>query len=112
MILHLSTFILNEKLLKIKLYVTAYKLNTNLKLFKTNSKISMQGNIMVLLADSALTCILIKLIIFSFWFQITKMLNAKPEDVCVKSPLSKLRSSERWDFPSQGVYKNLLLLSI
>ncbi|XP_053526285.1 sentrin-specific protease 7 isoform X6 [Artibeus jamaicensis] len=39
--------------------------------------------------------------------KITKMLNAKPEDVCVKSPLSKLRSSERWDFPSQGWERSL-----
>ncbi|XP_045707673.1 sentrin-specific protease 7 isoform X2 [Phyllostomus hastatus] len=39
--------------------------------------------------------------------KITKMLNAKPEDVCVKSPLSKLRSSERWDFPSQGWERTL-----
>lgn len=52
---------------------------------------------MVLLAHSALIYISVKLVIFSFWFQIKKMLNAKPEDVCVKSPLSKLRSSERWD---------------
>uniref|UniRef100_A0A8C6AV76 SUMO specific peptidase 7 n=1 Tax=Monodon monoceros TaxID=40151 RepID=A0A8C6AV76_MONMO len=33
--------------------------------------------------------------------KIKKMLNAKPEDVCVKSPLSKLRSSERWDLSLQ-----------
>ncbi|XP_035873875.1 sentrin-specific protease 7 isoform X6 [Phyllostomus discolor] len=39
--------------------------------------------------------------------KITKMLNAKPEDVCVKSPLSKLRSSEQWDFPSQGWERSL-----
>ncbi|CAK6441585.1 unnamed protein product [Pipistrellus nathusii] len=34
--------------------------------------------------------------------KITKILDAKPEDVRVKSPLSKLRSSERWDLPLQG----------
>ncbi|KAK1343809.1 hypothetical protein QTO34_014362, partial [Cnephaeus nilssonii] len=34
--------------------------------------------------------------------QITKILDANPEDVRVKSPLSKLRSSERWDLPLQG----------
>lgn len=67
---------------------------------------------MVLLANSAFIYILIELIIFSFWFQITKILNAKPEDVHVKSPLSKLRSSERWDLPLQGVNENLVLLSI
>ncbi|XP_036914866.1 sentrin-specific protease 7 isoform X6 [Sturnira hondurensis] len=39
--------------------------------------------------------------------KITKMLNAKPEDVCVKSPLSKLRSAERWNFPSQGWERSL-----
>ncbi|XP_054433367.1 sentrin-specific protease 7 isoform X2 [Pteronotus mesoamericanus] len=39
--------------------------------------------------------------------KITKMLSAKPEDVCVKSPLSKLRSSERWDHPSQGWERSL-----
>lgn len=61
---------------------------------------------MVLLADSALIYISIKLIIFSFWFQITKMLNAKPDDVYVKSSLSKLRSSEQWDLPLQRVNKN------
>lgn len=33
--------------------------------------------------------------------KITKILNAKPEDVHVKSPLSKLRSSERWNLPLQ-----------
>ncbi|XP_016055176.1 PREDICTED: sentrin-specific protease 7 isoform X3 [Miniopterus natalensis] len=35
------------------------------------------------------------------------MLNAKPEDVCVKPPLSKLRSSERWDLPLQGWERSL-----
>ncbi|XP_016055179.1 PREDICTED: sentrin-specific protease 7 isoform X6 [Miniopterus natalensis] len=39
--------------------------------------------------------------------KITKMLNAKPEDVCVKPPLSKLRSSERWDLPLQGWERSL-----
>uniref|UniRef100_A0A452T7A6 Sentrin-specific protease 7 n=1 Tax=Ursus maritimus TaxID=29073 RepID=A0A452T7A6_URSMA len=39
--------------------------------------------------------------------QITKMLNAKPEDVCVQSPLSKLRSSEHWDLPLQGWKRSL-----
>ncbi|XP_054570025.1 sentrin-specific protease 7 [Eptesicus fuscus] len=34
--------------------------------------------------------------------KITKILDANPEDVRVKSPLSKLRSSERWDLPLQG----------
>lgn len=58
---------------------------------------------MVLLADSALIYISVKLIIFSFWFQITRMLNAKPEAVHVQSPLSKLRRSEHWDLPLQGV---------
>uniref|UniRef100_A0A8C9K7Q3 Sentrin-specific protease 7 n=1 Tax=Panthera tigris altaica TaxID=74533 RepID=A0A8C9K7Q3_PANTA len=33
--------------------------------------------------------------------KITKMLNAKSEDVRVQSSLSKLRSSERWDLPLQ-----------
>ncbi|XP_015426769.1 PREDICTED: sentrin-specific protease 7 isoform X4 [Myotis davidii] len=33
--------------------------------------------------------------------KITKILNAKPEDVHVKSPLSKLRSSEQWNLPLQ-----------
>ncbi|ELK11378.1 Sentrin-specific protease 7 [Pteropus alecto] len=35
------------------------------------------------------------------------MLNAKPDDVCVKSSLSKLRSSERWDLSLQGWERNL-----
>lgn len=35
------------------------------------------------------------------------MLNAKPEDVCVQSPLSKLRSSERWDLPLQRWKRSL-----
>uniref|UniRef100_A0A8D0SDZ1 Ubiquitin-like protease family profile domain-containing protein n=1 Tax=Sus scrofa TaxID=9823 RepID=A0A8D0SDZ1_PIG len=39
--------------------------------------------------------------------KITKMLNAKPEDVCVQSPLSKLRSSERWDLPLQRWKRSL-----
>nr|XP_033711780.1 sentrin-specific protease 7 isoform X8 [Tursiops truncatus] len=39
--------------------------------------------------------------------KIKKMLNAKPEDVCVKSPLSKLRSSERWDLSLQGWKRSL-----
>ncbi|XP_036204784.1 sentrin-specific protease 7 isoform X10 [Myotis myotis] len=39
--------------------------------------------------------------------KITKILNAKPEDVHVKSPLSKLRSSERWDLPLQGWGRSL-----
>uniref|UniRef100_A0A8C0K7U8 Sentrin-specific protease 7 n=1 Tax=Canis lupus dingo TaxID=286419 RepID=A0A8C0K7U8_CANLU len=39
--------------------------------------------------------------------QITKMLNAKPEDVHVQSPLSKLRSSEHWDLPLQGWKRSL-----
>ncbi|XP_036301330.1 sentrin-specific protease 7 isoform X8 [Pipistrellus kuhlii] len=34
--------------------------------------------------------------------KITKILDAKPEDARVKPPLSKLRSSERWDLPLQG----------
>lgn len=67
---------------------------------------------MVVLANSAFIYILIKLIIFSLWFQITNILNAKPEDVHVESPLSKLRSSERWDLPLQGVNKNFVLLSV
>uniref|UniRef100_A0A8C3WQB1 Sentrin-specific protease 7 n=1 Tax=Catagonus wagneri TaxID=51154 RepID=A0A8C3WQB1_9CETA len=33
--------------------------------------------------------------------KITRMLNAKPEDVCVQSPLSKLRSSDHWNLPLQ-----------
>ncbi|XP_003821969.2 sentrin-specific protease 7 isoform X2 [Pan paniscus] len=33
--------------------------------------------------------------------EIRKMLNAKPEDVHVQSPLSKFRSSERWTLPLQ-----------
>ncbi|XP_058411690.1 sentrin-specific protease 7 isoform X5 [Diceros bicornis minor] len=39
--------------------------------------------------------------------KITKMLNAKPEDVHVQSSLSKLRSSERWDLPLQGWKRSL-----
>ncbi|XP_034871176.1 sentrin-specific protease 7 isoform X3 [Mirounga leonina] len=39
--------------------------------------------------------------------KITKMLNAKPEDVRVESPLSKLRSSEHWDLPLQGWKRSL-----
>ncbi|XP_011220416.2 sentrin-specific protease 7 isoform X3 [Ailuropoda melanoleuca] len=39
--------------------------------------------------------------------KITKMLNAKPEDVHVQSPLSKLRSSEHWDLPLQGWKRSL-----
>ncbi|XP_023617858.1 sentrin-specific protease 7 [Myotis lucifugus] len=39
--------------------------------------------------------------------KITKILNAKPEDVHVKSPLSKLRSSERWDLPLKGWERSL-----
>nr|KAF6478505.1 SUMO specific peptidase 7 [Molossus molossus] len=39
--------------------------------------------------------------------KITKMLNAKSEDVHVKSPLYKLRSSERWDLPLQGWQRSL-----
>uniref|UniRef100_A0A8D1GJY7 Sentrin-specific protease 7 n=1 Tax=Sus scrofa TaxID=9823 RepID=A0A8D1GJY7_PIG len=39
--------------------------------------------------------------------KITKMLNAKPEDVCVQSPLSKLRRSERWDLPLQRWKRSL-----
>ncbi|XP_077631021.1 sentrin-specific protease 7 isoform X3 [Crocuta crocuta] len=39
--------------------------------------------------------------------KITKMLNAKSEDVRVQSPLSKLRSSEHWDFPLQGWQRSL-----
>ncbi|XP_070262159.1 sentrin-specific protease 7 isoform X1 [Myotis yumanensis] len=39
--------------------------------------------------------------------KITKILNAKPEDVHVKSPLSKLRSSERWDLPLRGWERSL-----
>ncbi|XP_072577793.1 sentrin-specific protease 7 isoform X2 [Vulpes vulpes] len=35
------------------------------------------------------------------------MLNAKPEDVHVQSPLSKLRSSEHWDLPLQGWKRSL-----
>ena len=67
---------------------------------------------MVLLAHSALIYISIKLIIFSFWFQITKILSAKPDDVHVPSPLSKLGSSEHWDVSLQGVNKNYLLISM
>nr|XP_019566766.1 PREDICTED: sentrin-specific protease 7 isoform X4 [Rhinolophus sinicus] len=39
--------------------------------------------------------------------KITKMFNAKSQDVCVKSSLSKLRSSERWDLPLQGWDRSL-----
>uniref|UniRef100_A0A673U631 SUMO specific peptidase 7 n=1 Tax=Suricata suricatta TaxID=37032 RepID=A0A673U631_SURSU len=39
--------------------------------------------------------------------KITKMLNAKSEDVRVQSPLSKLRSSECWDLPLQGWKRSL-----
>ncbi|XP_027975021.1 sentrin-specific protease 7 isoform X3 [Eumetopias jubatus] len=39
--------------------------------------------------------------------KITKMLNAKPEDVRIQSPLSKLRSSEHWDLPLQGWKRSL-----
>ncbi|XP_057552774.1 sentrin-specific protease 7 isoform X3 [Hippopotamus amphibius kiboko] len=35
------------------------------------------------------------------------MLNAKSEDVCVQSPLSKLRSSEHWDLSLQGWKRSL-----
>ncbi|XP_047420034.1 sentrin-specific protease 7 isoform X3 [Sciurus carolinensis] len=40
-------------------------------------------------------------------FQIRKMLNVKPEDVHVQSPLSKVRSSERWDLPLKGWKRSL-----
>ncbi|XP_037690840.1 sentrin-specific protease 7 isoform X3 [Choloepus didactylus] len=40
-------------------------------------------------------------------FRITRMLNAKPEDIHVQSPLSKLRSSECWDLPLQGLKRSL-----
>ncbi|KAB0343526.1 hypothetical protein FD754_020452 [Muntiacus muntjak] len=43
---------------------------------------------------------------------ITKILSAKPEDVHVQSPLSKLRRSEHWDVSLQGVNKNYLLISM
>lgn len=39
--------------------------------------------------------------------KITKILNAKPEDVHVQSPLSKLRSSEHWDVSLQGWKRSL-----
>nr|XP_036854564.1 sentrin-specific protease 7 [Manis javanica] len=39
--------------------------------------------------------------------KITKMLNAKPEEVRVQSPLPKLRSSGRWDLPLQGWERSL-----
>ncbi|XP_060272901.1 sentrin-specific protease 7 isoform X4 [Ovis aries] len=39
--------------------------------------------------------------------KITKILNAKPEDVHVQSPLSKLRSSEHWDVSLQGLKRSL-----
>uniref|UniRef100_A0A2K6MPD8 Sentrin-specific protease 7 n=1 Tax=Rhinopithecus bieti TaxID=61621 RepID=A0A2K6MPD8_RHIBE len=38
---------------------------------------------------------------------IRKMLNAKPEDVHVQSPLSKFRSSECWNHPLQGWERSL-----
>ncbi|XP_064129113.1 sentrin-specific protease 7 isoform X2 [Loxodonta africana] len=40
-------------------------------------------------------------------FRITKVLNAKPEDICVQSSLSKLRSSERWNLPLQELKRTL-----
>ncbi|KAM9636156.1 sentrin-specific protease 7 isoform 3-T3 [Trichechus inunguis] len=40
-------------------------------------------------------------------FRITKMLNAKPEDIHVQSSLSKLRSSERWNLPLQELKRSL-----
>nr|XP_020752446.1 sentrin-specific protease 7 isoform X4 [Odocoileus virginianus texanus] len=39
--------------------------------------------------------------------KITKILSAKPEDVHVQSPLSKLRSSEHWDVSLQGLKRSL-----
>ncbi|KAM8770670.1 sentrin-specific protease 7 isoform 3-T3 [Rhynchonycteris naso] len=39
--------------------------------------------------------------------KITKMLSAKPENVCVKSQVSKLRSSEQWDLPLQRLERSL-----
>ncbi|XP_030796116.1 sentrin-specific protease 7 isoform X3 [Rhinopithecus roxellana] len=39
--------------------------------------------------------------------EIRKMLNAKPEDVHVQSPLSKFRSSECWNHPLQGWERSL-----
>ncbi|XP_023067990.1 sentrin-specific protease 7 isoform X3 [Piliocolobus tephrosceles] len=39
--------------------------------------------------------------------EIRKMLNAKPEDVHVQSPLSKFRSSECWNLPLQGWERSL-----
>ncbi|KAI5134915.1 sentrin-specific protease 7 isoform X2 [Manis pentadactyla] len=39
--------------------------------------------------------------------KITKMLNAKPEEVRVQSPLPKLRSSGRWNLPLQGWERSL-----
>nr|XP_025138826.1 sentrin-specific protease 7 isoform X4 [Bubalus bubalis] len=39
--------------------------------------------------------------------KITKILKAKPEDVHVQSPLSKLRSSEHWDVSLQGWKRSL-----
>ncbi|XP_066203851.1 sentrin-specific protease 7 isoform X1 [Saccopteryx leptura] len=39
--------------------------------------------------------------------KITKMLSAKPEAVCVKSQVSKLRSSEQWDLPLQRLERSL-----
>ncbi|VTJ63662.1 Hypothetical predicted protein [Marmota monax] len=39
--------------------------------------------------------------------EIRKMLNVKPEDVHVQSPLSKVRSSVRWDLPLQGWKRSL-----
>ncbi|KAM9670809.1 sentrin-specific protease 7 isoform 3-T4 [Dama dama] len=39
--------------------------------------------------------------------KITKILSAKPEDVHVQSPLSKLRRSEHWDVSLQGLKRSL-----
>ncbi|XP_033067319.1 sentrin-specific protease 7 isoform X3 [Trachypithecus francoisi] len=39
--------------------------------------------------------------------EIRKMLNAKPEDVHVQSPLSRFRSSECWNLPLQGWERSL-----
>ncbi|XP_043749121.1 sentrin-specific protease 7 isoform X3 [Cervus elaphus] len=39
--------------------------------------------------------------------KITKILSAKPEDVHVQSPLSRLRRSEHWDVSLQGLKRSL-----
>lgn len=61
---------------------------------------------MPLFVDSVLLYISVKLIVFLSWFQITKLLAVKSEDVLAQSPLSKLRGSQCWKLP-KGVNSRL-----